>query len=106
MAGGPDGPKKFGITPTISEALPTSDELRLNDALISDLRLQNNFESTENTEKRVKVLKLLQEITEAFVRHVGKQKGLAPSVINSAGGMVSTFGSYRLGVYGPGREIA
>jgi poly(A) polymerase len=104
MTGGPDGLQQFGVTPAISRALPTDDELRLNDSLISELRQQNNFESAEDTEKRKKVLERFQAITEKFVRHVGTQKGLAPSVINSAGGKVSTFGSYRLGVYGPGTQ--
>lgn len=48
-------------------------------------------------------LQKLQKAVEEFVRHVGKVKGLAPSVINNAGGKIFTFGSYRLGVYGPGR---
>jgi poly(A) polymerase len=105
MTGGPDGLQQFGVTPAISRALPTDEELRLNNSLIFELRQQNNFEATEDTEKRKKVLEQLQAITEKFVRHVGTQKGLAPSVINSAGGKVSTFGSYRLGVYGPGESF-
>jgi poly(A) polymerase len=95
---------QLGVTPPISSALPTGEELRLNEALIDELRQQNNFESAEDTEKRKKVLVHMQRVTEEFVRHVAKVKGLAPSVIESAGGKVSTFGSYRLGVYGPGTE--
>jgi poly(A) polymerase len=94
--------RQFGVTPAISLALPTEDELRLNESLITELRAQNNFEAADDTDRRKKVLALLQKVTEQFVRHVGLQKGLAPSVIESAGGKVSTFGSYRLGVYGPG----
>ena len=48
------------------------------------------------------VLNILQRVTEAFVRHVGQLRGLPQSVIDNAGGRVHTFGSYRLGVYGPG----
>jgi len=94
--------RQFGVTPAISLALPTEDELRLNESLITELRAQNNFEAADDTDRRKKVLAQLQKVTEQFVRHVGLQKGLAPSVIESAGGKVSTFGSYRLGVYGPG----
>lgn len=47
-------------------------------------------------------LQTLQKAVEEFVRHVGHVKGLAPSVIENAGGKICTFGSYRLGVYGPG----
>jgi len=97
----PSNPK-YGVTPPISEAPPSESELRLNEALIAELRSQNNFESTDDTEKRKRVLDHMQQVTEDFVRHVGKTKGLNPSVLEAAGGKVSTFGSYRLGVYGPG----
>lgn len=98
-----NGTRKWGTTSPISEALPTEVELRLNEALISELRAQNNFETAEDTEKRKTALAIMQKVTVEFVRHVGRRKGLAASVIENAGGVVATFGSYRLGVYGPGR---
>jgi poly(A) polymerase len=102
---GPDGQRQWGVMAPISTAPPTSQELQLNQALIDELRAQNNFEPAEDTEKRKKVLAHMQKVTEEFVRHVGKSKGLAASVIQNAGGKVYTFGSYRLGVYGPGMSI-
>ena len=51
---------------------------------------------------RATVLESLQRITTAFVRQVSKNKGLGDAVANSAGGKIFTYGSYRLGVYGPG----
>jgi poly(A) polymerase len=49
------------------------------------------------------VLQLLQKVTVAFVKEVMTKKGkFAQAVINAAGGKIFTFGSYRLGVYGPG----
>jgi poly(A) polymerase len=33
---------------------------------------------------------------------VSKKKGLGDAVASSAGGKIFTYGSYRLGVYGPG----
>ena len=53
--------------------------------------------------RRGAALVTLQKAVEEFVRHVGQVKGLAPSVIANAGGKIFTFGSYRLGVYGPGK---
>jgi poly(A) polymerase len=97
---------QLGVTPSISTLLPTDEELRLNEALVAELRAENNFEAAEDTEKRKRVLAHVQKVTEEFVRHVAKVKGLAPSVVESAGGKVSTFGSYRLGVYGPGTKAA
>jgi poly(A) polymerase len=99
---GPDGQRQWGVMAPISTAAPTPQELQLNQTLIDELRAQNNFEPAEDTERRKKVLAHMQKVTEEFVRHVGKSKGLAPSVIQDAGGQVFTYGSYRLGVYGPG----
>lgn len=51
------------------------------------------------------MLKSLQNIAIEFVRIVGKQKGLPASVIENVGGKIFTFGSYRLGVFGPKSDI-
>ncbi len=40
-----------------------------------------------------------------FVRDVALQRGLSGSDANTAGGKIFTFGSYRLGVDGPGSDI-
>ena len=53
---------------------------------------------------RKKTLQLLQKITLEFVRVVLTKKGKPQSFINAAGGKIFTFGSYRLGVYGPGKR--
>lgn len=47
-------------------------------------------------------LQLIQKITIAFVKHVSTKKNLPKASIDAAGGKVFTYGSYRLGVYGPG----
>lgn len=54
---------------------------------------------------RKTTLQLIQKITIEFVRQVSKLKGLSQSGIDAAGGKIFTFGSYRLGVYGPGSDI-
>ena len=51
---------------------------------------------------RKQVLQLLQRIAVEFIKGVGRKKGLSPVEIDAAGGKVFTYGSYRLGVYGPG----
>ncbi|KAK4969282.1 polynucleotide adenylyltransferase [Elasticomyces elasticus] len=98
-------PRQWGLTDPLSTALPTEKELASNDALIAELKSQNTFEPAEDTEKRASALRTLQRVTLEFVKHVGKEKGLAPSIVENAGGKVFTFGSYRLGVYGPGSDI-
>lgn len=44
--------KQWGVTPPISQSLPTDSELAANDALIAELKKQNNFETLEETERR------------------------------------------------------
>ncbi len=114
--------RQWGVTPAISSALPTDTELAANDALIAELKRQNNFESMEETERRYKIylggvsmgtdvdltrkttLQSIQKITVEFVRQVSKKKGLSQTAVDGAGGKIFTYGSYRLGVYGPGRR--
>ena len=94
--------RQWGITPPVSTSFPTDKELALSEALVAELKEQKNFESTEDTNKRVAVLATFQRVTVEFVKHVGRLKGLPDSVLQNAGGKVFTFGSYRLGVFGPG----
>ena len=53
--------------------------------------------------RRGTVLQTLQKITVEFVKHVSKEvRKLPQNVVDAAGGKIFTYGSYRLGVYGPG----
>lgn len=97
--------KQWGVTPPISTVGPTDQENTVNIALIDELKRQNSFESQEESQRRIAVLTQLQKITEEFVRTVCIAKGLQEAVVNISGGKVFTFGSYRLGVYGPGSDI-
>ena len=52
---------------------------------------------------RGEVLKAIQKIVVEFVKHVCKEvRKLPQNVVDAAGGKIFTYGSYRLGVYGPG----
>ncbi len=44
--------RQWGVTPPVSEALPTPAEIAANDALVEELKQQNNFESQEETQRR------------------------------------------------------
>lgn len=44
-------------------------------------------------------------LVKKFVRRVALDRGLSEAQANAAGGMIFTFGSYRLGVHGPGSDI-
>ncbi|MCJ1335654.1 polynucleotide adenylyltransferase [Bachmanniomyces sp. S44760] len=94
-----------GVTPPISLTMPTEAELAANDALIAELKKQNNFEGLEETERRKTTLQTIQKITTEFVKHVYRVNKKPQTLIDSAGGKIFTYGSYRLGVYGPGSDI-
>lgn len=95
----------FGVTPPISTNLPTEDEKRSNELLAKELRAQGTFESASETEKRKQVLKKLEDIANEFVKRAAKEKNKPSHVIQTARGRIFTYGSYRLGVYGPGSDI-
>ncbi|KAL7929472.1 Poly(A) polymerase [Trichoderma chlorosporum] len=96
----------YGVTPPISVTLPTEAEKRASDALIEELRRQKTFESPSETDKRYAVLKSLQEICNEFVRKVAREKEPKNEIlIKNARGKVFTYGSFRLGVFGPGSDI-
>ncbi|EMG46355.1 PAPALPHA Poly(A) polymerase PAPalpha [Candida maltosa Xu316] len=97
--------KTYGVTEPISTANPTSKENTLNDSLINELRLRGSFESEMATRKRVEVLTLFQKLVQEFVYTVSKSKNMSDEMATDAGGKIFTFGSYRLGVYGPGSDI-
>ncbi|KAK9450274.1 Poly(A) polymerase central domain-containing protein [Limtongia smithiae] len=100
-----NGTRIYGVTPPISTASPTANEIVLNEKLIDELKRQGSFESEQESQKRMEVLGKLQSLTEDFVRTVSMQKGMSEGMARDAGGKIFTFGSYRLGVYGPGSDI-
>lgn len=96
----------YGVTPPISTALPTEAEKRMHDALHKELRAQGTFESPAETEQRKKVISQLEKITNEFVKRAAREKEPNHAIlIRDAIGRVFTYGSYRLGVYGPGSDM-
>jgi Nucleotidyltransferase domain len=51
------------------------------------------------------VLGRVAALVKKFVRTVSLNRGLSEAAANAAGGKIFTFGSYRLGVHGPGTDI-
>lgn len=97
--------KIYGITGPVSTAGPTAAENKLNDELIQELKKEGSFESEQETANRVKVLKILQDLAHEFVYRVAKKKNMSDGMARDAGGKIFTYGSYRLGVHGPGSDI-
>lgn len=51
------------------------------------------------------VLGRVAALVKQFVRAASLTRGLSEAAANAAGGKIFTFGSYRLGVHGPGSDI-
>lgn len=97
--------KIYGVTGPISMAKPSPQDVQFNDLLIAELKASGSFESEQATKKRVEVLTLFQKMVQEFVYTVSKSKNMSDGMAKDAGGKIFTFGSYRLGVYGPGSDI-
>ncbi|KAL9713055.1 polynucleotide adenylyltransferase [Leucoagaricus gongylophorus] len=95
----------LGVTPPISTSESTEREKDLTVTLMEELGRQNMFESEEESQLREIVLGRIAELVKKFVHKVALERGLSESVANAAGGKIFTFGSYRLGVHGPGTDI-
>ena len=81
------------------------DELATED-LIKVLRDDfNQFESEEESNKRKEVLAKLHDIVTTWIYDVAISLGQDVNTASKAGGKIYTFGSYRLGVHGPGTDI-
>ncbi|KAG2033642.1 Poly(A) polymerase central domain-containing protein [Suillus americanus] len=112
----------LGVTPPISTAESTEREKEVTATLMEELRRQNTFESMEEARlsvsfgeagdakvafdfRRETVLGRVAAAVKKFVYEVSLSRGLSEAAANAAGGKIFTFGSYRLGVHGPGSDI-
>lgn len=66
------------------------------------LKKQGVFESREDMVVREEVLIFLVELIKSWVKKVAAQKGMSELAVEEANAELFTFGSFRLGVHGPG----
>ncbi len=66
---------------------------------------QGLYESNEEAVQRENVLGVLDGLVKEWVRRVSRSQGLSESMVADANAKIYTFGSYRLGVHGPGADI-
>ncbi|RDB20208.1 Poly(A) polymerase pla1 [Hypsizygus marmoreus] len=95
----------LGVTPPISTSPSNEREKEVTVTLMEELRRQNAFESEAEARTREIVLGRVAALVKKFVRTVSLSRGLSEAAATAAGGKIFTFGSYRLGVHGPGSDI-
>lgn len=97
--------KQWGMTPALSHNLPTPLDNEKNAELVEELKKRNNYETQQETNKRMDTLRMLNRANKEFVKEVGRRKGYPQNQIEQLGGKIYPYGSYRLGVFGPGSDI-
>ena len=95
-----------GITSVVDASQPTPEDVTSNTQLTSLLLSLDNFESEEEGRLRKMVLGKISELFRDWCyQRILKKPGMNEEMAQSAGGKIFTFGSYRLGVHGPGTDI-
>ena len=97
--------QKWGTTPPLSEAAPSTNDLKLDDALTQELKAQGVFAPQSDTDKREAILAKLRKLLQQMVQDVGRKKGLPQAILDTAGGEIRPYGSYKLGVHEPSSDI-
>ncbi|KAD2392958.1 hypothetical protein E3N88_39935 [Mikania micrantha] len=98
--------QRLGITDPISLGGPTEYDViktkELEEVFLADAGL---YESHEGAILREEVLGRLDQIVKIWVKKVSRARGLNEQLVQEANAKIFTFGSYRLGVHGPGADI-
>ncbi|CAI8599895.1 unnamed protein product [Vicia faba] len=96
---------KLGFTKPISLAGPSTADLHRNTELEKFLLDSGLYESNEESASRQEVLRRLDQIVKSWVKLLTRQRGYTDQMVEDANAVIFTFGSYRLGVHGPGVDI-
>ena len=97
--------KQYGLTAPLSVSLPTSRDTQTTAAVDRLLRAQNGFEGDAEAKNRQEVLEILLTTIRRWIYEESVRLGMSEVLARECGGKLHTFGSYRLGVHGPGADI-
>ncbi|CAH8335759.1 unnamed protein product [Eruca vesicaria subsp. sativa] len=97
--------KSYGITKPLSLSGPSAADLKRNSELEKFLVDEGLYESKEETMRREEVLGRIDQIVKDWVKELTHQRGYSDQMVEDANALIFTFGSYRLGVHGPGADI-
>ncbi|KAH9514227.1 hypothetical protein Btru_028430 [Bulinus truncatus] len=96
----------LGVTGPLSVAEPKQQDLELTEKLVDALKPHNVFESEAELAHRLEVLAKVNDLMRSWIKDVSRQKNNIPeNLIDTFGGKVFTFGSYRMGVHTKGADI-
>ncbi|GFP83886.1 nuclear poly(A) polymerase 4 [Phtheirospermum japonicum] len=98
-------PKQWGVTRPLSHAGPTDVDIQRNRELEKLLVDSGLHESAEEAAKREKILDRLRKVVKDWVKELTRLRGYTDQMVEDANAVIFTFGSYRLGVHGPGADI-
>ncbi|KAL8118684.1 nuclear poly(A) polymerase 4-like isoform X1 [Apium graveolens] len=94
-----------GVTKPLSLAGPSEADLIRNKELEKFLEDAGLHETKEEAFKRQQVLARIREIVVVWVKQLTRLRGYTDQMVEDANAVIFTFGSYRLGVHGPGADI-
>ncbi|WZZ83168.1 hypothetical protein YC2023_103740 [Brassica napus] len=97
--------QRYGITEPISLGGPTELDVVKTRELEKYLQDVGLYESKEEAVRREEVLGRLDQIVKTWIKTISRAKGLNDQLLHEANAEIFTFGSYRLGVHGPGADI-
>uniref|UniRef100_A0A1I8AZS3 Poly(A) polymerase n=1 Tax=Meloidogyne hapla TaxID=6305 RepID=A0A1I8AZS3_MELHA len=95
---------QYGVSPPICTKSPTERDLRLTKELEEYLRKCGLYETDVDMQRRLEVLRKINTMVKKWVKNVSQDK-IPPDQLETVGGKLFTFGSYRLGVHTPGADI-
>ncbi|CAL9108069.1 unnamed protein product [Musa acuminata subsp. burmannicoides] len=95
----------LGVTEPISWSGPTEYDVIKTQELEKYLADAGLYESQEEAVSREEILGRLDQIVKIWVKKVSRAKGFNEQFVQEANAKIFTFGSYRLGVHGPGADI-
>ncbi|XP_045507790.1 poly(A) polymerase type 3 isoform X1 [Colias croceus] len=101
----PQNLKTLGMTSAISMAGPKPIDIEKTNELKDSLIPYGVFESEQEMHHRMEVLGALHRLVRQWIRDESMRKNMPPSVADTVGGNIYTFGSYRLGVHHRGADI-
>ncbi|XP_059047930.1 poly(A) polymerase type 3 [Achroia grisella] len=97
--------KTLGMTSAISMAGPKPIDIEKTSELKESLAPYGVFESEIEMHHRMEILGQLHRLVRQWIRDESLRKNMPPSVADTVGGNIYTFGSYRLGVHHRGADI-